>query len=410
MRLGEICRRQGRAIMVTVAMATMVVPLLGNPAGAAPVCNTTPITFTPPPGPTFDVQRLLPHPSPITFSGLSGTISDVNVSLKGLSYPWMSDLDVLLVAPDGKNLIVMSDIGGTPDVANTVSNIDLTFDDQAASFATFNGQLNSGSYKPTNDNTDPNEFLPSHVDTFSSVSGPPNPQFTGPTPSSATAFSTFNGSGANGDWKLYVIDDDPGPPTAGSFAGGWCIDITTAAPPRKPVADFDGDGKTDASVFRPSASTWYVHGSAGTDTATNFGTAGDIQVAGDYNGNGTTDVAVFRPSTGTWYVQGGPTVAWGTSGDIPVPGDYNNDGTTDVAVFRPSTGTWYVQGGPTVAWGTSGDIPVPGDYNNDGTTDVAVFRPSTGTWYVQGGLTIAWGTTGDNPVPLPSAIRQPFFP
>ncbi len=39
---------------------------------------------------------------------------------------------------------------------------------------------------------------------------------------------------------------------------------------------------------------------------------------GDYNGDGRTDVAVFRPSTGTWFVQGGATVNFGASGDIPV--------------------------------------------------------------------------------------------
>ena len=74
-----------------------------------------------------------------------------------------------------------------------------------------------------------------------------------------------------------------------------------------------------------------------------FGTNGDIPVPGDYNGDGKTDIAIFRPSTGTWYVNGQPQVNWGTSGDIPVPGDYNGDGKTDIAVFRPSTGTWYVQ-------------------------------------------------------------------
>ncbi len=168
---------------------------------------------------------------------------------------------------------------------------------------------------------------------------------------------------------------------------------------RRPPADFDGDGKTDVSVFRPSTSSWYVHGSAGADTATNFGTTGDIPVPGDYDGNGTTDIAVFRPSTGTWIVRGGLSANFGTPGDIPVPGDYDGNGTTDIAVFRPSTDTWFVRGGITVGFGTTGDIPVPGDYDGNGTTDIAVFRPSTGTWYVQGGITVGFGTTGDIPVP-----------
>jgi hypothetical protein len=82
-------------------------------------------------------------------------------------------------------------------------------------------------------------------------------------------------------------------------------------------------------------------------------------VVADFDGNGTTDVSVYRPSSGVWFVRNQSTVAWGASGDIPVPGDYDGNGTTDVAVFRPSSGVWFVRNQSTVAWGASTDIPLP---------------------------------------------------
>jgi beta-glucosidase-like glycosyl hydrolase len=160
-------------------------------------------------------------------------------------------------------------------------------------------------------------------------------------------------------------------------------------------ADFNGDGRAEVAVWRPSTGTWYVRGIE----TVQWGAVGDIPVPGNYNGDGRAEVAVWRPSTGTWFVRGVPAVQWGRVGDVPVPGDYNGDGRTDLAVWRPSTGSWYVRGMPTVQWGTSIAIPVPGDYNGDRRTDLAVWRPSTGTWYVRGMLTVVWGQAADLPVP-----------
>ena len=110
------------------------------------------------------------------------------------------------------------------------------------------------------------------------------------------------------------------------------------------TTDFDGDGITDISVFRPSTGAWYLlYSSDGSFHAIQFGTMGDIPVVGDYDGDGKSDVAVFRPSNGVWYHLRSSDGSFrfqqfGTNGDIPVPGDYDGDGSTNFAVWRPSTG------------------------------------------------------------------------
>jgi hypothetical protein len=162
------------------------------------------------------------------------------------------------------------------------------------------------------------------------------------------------------------------------------------------VGDWDGDGKADPAVYRrgstenPQSYFFYrPSGVPNVDFRTIYwGTAGDRPVRGDFDGDGRQDAAVFRPSDRVWYIlqssDNQPIYAhWGLSGDKLVPADYDGDGKTDLAVFRD--GTWYVHQSSDnqphyVRWGLGSDALVPADYDGDGKTDVAVNRG--GVWYI----------------------------
>jgi hypothetical protein len=173
------------------------------------------------------------------------------------------------------------------------------------------------------------------------------------------------------------------------------VSFDVLAPLTTPVADFDGDGDTDISVYRPSNGRWYIEGQG------NFkwGLSGDLPVPGDYDGDGIVDIAIFRPSNGKWYVAGDAPASWGTTGDIPLQADYTGDGLTDKAVLRTSTKRWYIEGIGNTKWYFPGDIPVPCDYDGDGSAEIAIFRPSNNNWYVVGESPVGWGQSGDIPVP-----------
>jgi parallel beta-helix repeat protein len=158
------------------------------------------------------------------------------------------------------------------------------------------------------------------------------------------------------------------------------------------VFDFDGDGKSDVSIFRPSSSEWwYLKSSTFANAAVQFGTSTDKPTPGDYTGDGKTDIAFWRPGSGFWFIlrsENGSffSFPFGQSGDIPAPADYDGDGKTDAAVFRPSTGTWFIlnsggSGTSIVNFGTSEDKPVAADFDGDGKADIAIFRPSDGSWW-----------------------------
>ncbi len=218
---------------------------------------------------------------------------------------------------------------------------------------------------------------------------------------------------------------------------GFFAEYQWGLPGDQPVsADFDGDGATDFTIFRPSTGTWYITHSTltrnwptslatFTSDAFQWGLPGDIPVSGSFDGDNRTDLTVFRPSNGTWYIRSSSldySVAdsqafqWGLPGDVPIAADFDGDKKTDLAVFRPWNGTWYIRysssgynvaSAETFQWGLPGDVPLATDFDGDGRTDLVVWRPSLGGWFVRYSSHsyapashgyYQWGLPGDVPI------------
>ncbi|MBL8182996.1 MAG: VCBS repeat-containing protein, partial [Blastocatellia bacterium] len=208
--------------------------------------------------------------------------------------------------------------------------------------------------------------------------------------------------------RWYIVDPGAANGFSASTAARFTVFGTASAVPSRGFIDFDGDAKTDISVFRPAEANWYIiKSSDSTVTTTNFGQSTDRITPSDFDGDGKTDIATFR--NGTWSILrsqlGITTVGFGIAGDIPQPGDYDGDGKADPAIFRPSTGTWWwlsSSSGSQLAarWGISTDKPATADFDGDNKSDLAVYRD--GTWYIlgSGGNTVItqFGLAGDRPV------------
>jgi subtilisin-like proprotein convertase family protein len=144
-----------------------------------------------------------PYPSNINISGVTGTVTKVTATLRGFSHTFPGDVDILLVAPNGQKIILMSDMGSGTDAVNT----NITFDDTAPAIG---AAVVSGTFRPTNSGT--------------------GDVFPAPAPAApyGSTLSVFNNLSPNGNWSLYVVDDAG--TDVGSISGGWSLSITTADP------------------------------------------------------------------------------------------------------------------------------------------------------------------------------------
>jgi len=165
-----------------------------------------------------DQGEATPYPSVIDVSGVTGLISKVTVTLTNMNHTYPDGIGMLLVGPAGQSTLLMSHCGGD----GAISNVSLTFNDSASNFLPVTPQIPvgvqivSGTFKPTQNG---------------SVAFPTN---TPAPPYGTNLAGSFNGTNANGNWSLYVFDNEGA--DSGIFIGGWSLAIAAGTPVNDIVA------------------------------------------------------------------------------------------------------------------------------------------------------------------------------
>lgn len=384
------------------------------PAGS----DQTPITIG-------DSGPASPYPSAIDISGINGFVTGVSVNLGGLSHTSPDDLDVMLVAPNGRAVMLMSDAGGT----NQINGADLTFNDFAPATLPDSATIQSGFFKPT-------DFEP----------GDPFPAPAPQTTPSASLASLF-GTNPNGSWKLYIVDDAGS--NSGTLDSGWSLDLLTSpnaclftlAPTAQSFPAAGGNGAFQINI--PAGCSWTASSLSSYVSLTSSGTGegvgavtytigantlgartGLINVTDGVTtktfqaqqasgcptsiaqpfltvgaGGGSFSVGVtasggcvWQASTGSdWIsVTSGPQSGNGSAEFAVAPNPSRTSRTADVTI-----------GAQTLQVSQSGALPVRFDFDGDGRSDLSVFRD--GTWHLlrsnDGYLSTQFGIATDRLAP-----------
>lgn len=157
-----------------------------------------------------DNQEADPYPSTIVVSGLKKSkVTDVNVVIRNFTHDFPANVDIALQAPNGASTILMSDVGAGTDVQDLV----ITLDDQSGNTLPSTTVFESGTFKPTN--------LGDTPDPFPTLGSAPT----------GALLADLNGGNPNGEWRLFVIDDQG--VNTGEISGGWTLELTAKAKARK---------------------------------------------------------------------------------------------------------------------------------------------------------------------------------
>lgn len=375
-RYSTTAKRFHIRLLLSLAVALMVSVLSQSATAQSTFANPTRIAI-------LDDLFLeaSPYPSNITVSGLSGSVSRVTVTLTNLNFGFPRDVDILLVGPNGQSVILMSD--ARDDGTGHIINKTFTFDDAALLPLPSDSTLTSGTYKPTNFDSELD------VDFFSAPA---------PAGSYGTTLSVFNGTTPNGTWSLYMVDDNLGDDPFGELpqeiTGGWSLAVMTQTTP-----------PSDTSV-------WSITGNL--NVARLFHTAtllpnGKVLINGGFGGGPSSSAELYDRATGIWtnaassnLIHYYPTATLLPNGKVLVVSDDNVGIPTGggAELFDPVTGTWSLTGRlnntertfHTATLLPNGKVLVAGGATYDfffiATKSVELYDPATGTWTPTGNLTM----------------------
>ena len=223
------------------------------------------------------------YPSVMNVSGIGSPVTELRVTLSGFQHERPQDIDILLRAPNGRTVIVMSDAGGTAAMTEMAN---LSFADNATKDLPQNTAPIGSTYRPTNFGA--GDFFPPEAPAIAP---------------SHTRLNDIVGT-PNGEWKLFVVDDTFG--SEGGLAGGWALTFTTGGPgpaaPSTPdlhpafdrgTSNEDNVTNTDTPVFvgtAPAGATKVRLFHGGIPGGEAEVVDGQYQVQGDFLPQGTYEI------------------------------------------------------------------------------------------------------------------------
>ncbi len=383
----------------------------------------------------YDQNRpATPYGTPITVAGQVGAITDINVTLNGLTLTNPQSSRFLLVSPNGRSLVLMSGAGSSA----AVNNANVTFDDSASGQVTI--PILTGSYRPT-DNSGGSHYFP-------------GPAPLAPYYANNSGLNIFNNFSPNGEWRLFIMSNSTS--TSGTITGGWSIDITTGPPPTLPpascsaasfaptsfpvginptnvaVADYNNDGKADLAVTNQVSNDVSIllgngDGTMQAQTLLSAGSGPYAIVAGKFNADNNFDLAVTNSGSNTVAIYlgngngtfGAPLSFFVGASPLSIASaDFNNDSKQDLVVANfgsffsgtvsilLGTGTGSFTPGTSIRTRTQPSFVTTGNLNADGNKDVIVANfgsDSVSTFFGNGNGTFVLNQnipTGTGPVAI----------